>query len=63
MTMGSRGRKLMIGVLVLLNLSATVFSVPTNKRESNQKLRFKQDGAFQIAVFNDLHYGEGREVL
>lgn len=52
----------MIGALVLLNLITSVFTAPTSKRESHHKLRFKQDGTFQISVFNDLHYGEGREI-
>lgn len=57
-------RQLVIGAFLLLNWIASVFSAPASRRDSvSQRLRFKQDGTFQISVFNDLHYGEGRAVF
>lgn len=38
------------------------FIAAATARAVNQPLRFTQEGTFQLSVFSDLHYGEGKSI-
>ena len=46
-------------ILWFLAVSTAVSAVPVVIKQELLPLRFSGNGTFQIAVFEDLHYGEG----
>ena len=46
-------------ILWFLTVSTGVSAVPVVIKQEFLPLRFSGNGTFQIAVFEDLHYGEG----
>ena len=50
----------MLGELSLLSLVMSIFAAPTPFATNPSPLRFTPEGTFQLSIFEDLHYGEGK---
>ena len=50
----------MLGELSLLSFAARIFAAPIEPIDNQRLLRFTSEGTFQISIFEDLHYGEGK---
>lgn len=52
---------IMLGKWYLFTFVAGILAAPTKQPMNSKPLRFTSEGTFQIAIFEDLHFGEGPE--
>lgn len=52
-------------VLVALSLALGTSALPEAKwrTTTEKRLQFTKNGTFQLSIFEDLHYGEGKLIL
>jgi len=51
---------LAVWFLSIFNAASSFLPQPLSTFHKHQPLRFTPEGEFQLAIFNDLHFGEGK---